>query len=86
VSVRVTENRKGAPPIAGAAVTVLAQDGSVAARGETDAQGRFDAVDLPEGSYTVRVTRDGFVAPKELIVKVTGGKEVAASFKLTAAP
>src|SRR5215469_4482996 len=46
--------------IAGAQVTVTTQDGKTAAHGSTDNSGSFHFADLPPGSYSVDVAKDGF--------------------------
>src|SRR5215469_15500527 len=46
--------------IADADVTVTAQDGKTAAQGSTDNSGGFQFVDLPPGSYSVNVVKEGF--------------------------
>ena len=57
----VTAAGTGAP-VDGAEVEVVGPDGGIAGRATTVADGRFSVVQLPAGSYRLKVTRNGFLA------------------------
>ncbi|MDG6256641.1 MAG: carboxypeptidase-like regulatory domain-containing protein [Methanomicrobiaceae archaeon] len=60
-------------PVAGAAVFL---DGEP--KGETDTYGRFSLQDVLQGTYEIRITKDGFVAWEEERVIDQEGQDVAA--------
>jgi len=68
--------------IPGASVVITnAVTGAVVFNGLTDAEGRYQALPLPVGSYNVVVSRNGF-APQARQVTVTDGEMTRADFAL----
>jgi protocatechuate 3,4-dioxygenase beta subunit len=69
-------------PIAGASILIFGMNGF--AQGTTDAQGKYSIVGLPNDSYDVSLTADGYIAPSDLTVDVTPTTQAAvANFTLT---
>jgi len=60
-------------PVAGAAVFLDEER-----KGETDAYGRFSLQDVLQGTYEIRITKDGFVAWEEERVVDQPGQDIAA--------
>ena len=67
-------------PLVGAEVVVVAPDGKET-RLTTGEQGDWSLVDLPPGSYTVRVSSAGY-EPTENVEAVTAGEEVGITYRI----
>ncbi|MFW6202450.1 MAG: TonB-dependent receptor, partial [Gemmatimonadota bacterium] len=72
-------------PVAGAVVEAVAEDGSIAARGETSDQGAYRLAGLGPGSYTLVVTSVGYQVREIEDVRVVAGSTTLQAVALTTA-
>ncbi|MFW6039986.1 MAG: TonB-dependent receptor, partial [Gemmatimonadota bacterium] len=84
VSGRVTA-ADGGEPVAGAILEALDEDGSIAARGETNDQGAYRLDGLEPGSYTLVVTMIGYETLRVEDVRVVAGSTTLQAVSLTTA-
>ncbi|MFW6051023.1 MAG: TonB-dependent receptor domain-containing protein [Myxococcota bacterium] len=68
-------------PVAGARVTAVSRDGTVAREARTDAEGRFRFEALPPGPYRVRVAAEGLEGADER-ERVAAGEETVLTYRL----
>lgn len=60
-AVLVVHVTAGGTPVAGAAVRLVARDGTILGQGGTDANGSIRFTGIPLGSYSLRVTASGYI-------------------------
>ena len=71
-------------PIPGATVEIIGPDGKVITTVVTDKDGKVNKSDLPEGEYTIKVTKvpDGYTAPEDQTAIVKKGETTQKIFEL----
>ncbi|HLL76420.1 MAG TPA: TonB-dependent receptor, partial [Pyrinomonadaceae bacterium] len=80
ISGRVADERGAS--VAGASVTATLAATGAARAAQTDAEGRFRLVELAPGSYTVRVSSEGFAAETRANVAALAGQNLRLDFTL----
>ena len=80
----IVRDKETKEPIPGATVQVIDKNGKVIANIVTDKDGKVNKGDLPEGDYTVKVTRvpDGYNIPDDQIATIKKGETTQKIFEL----